>query len=196
MIFNETDLKGGYIIDIEMRQDDRGFFARSWCHKEFEAHGLKSTVVQYNISFNRKSGTLRGMHYQRAPYEEAKLVRCTQGAIYDVMIDLRPKSPTFAQWLGVELTAANHRMVYVPEGFAHGFQTLLDGTEVTYHVTEFYTPDAEAGLRYNDPVFAIRWPIEVRVISEKDRSWPDFKLAETDRVYRAAGLSGVAHDHR
>ncbi len=175
MILTETKLPGAYLIDIEKREDERGFFARSWCQKEFEAHGLVPRVTQANISFNKYKGTLRGMHYQAAPFAETKLVRCTRGAIYDVIVDLRPDSPTCMQWLWVELTAENYKMLYVPEGFAHGFQTLIDNTEATYQVSQFYTPEAERGLRYNDPTFNIDWPLEVQVISDKDRNWPDFR---------------------
>ena len=174
MIFTETKLPGAYLIDIEKRGDQRGFFARGWCQKEFEAHDLIPRVVQTNISLSKRKGTLRGMHYQVAPYAEAKLVRCTRGALYDVIIDLRPDSPTHMQWLGVELSAENYKMLYVPEGFAHGFQTLVDNTEVTYQVSQFYTPEAEGGVRYNDPAFGIEWPLEVQVISDKDQSWPDY----------------------
>lgn len=174
MIFTETKLKGAYIIEIEKLKDDRGFFARSWCQKEFERQGLTSSVVQANVSFNKLKGTLRGMHYQLAPYEETKLVRCTKGAIYDVIIDLRTGSPTYAQWIGVKLTAENYRMLYVPEDFAHGFQTLDDGSEVTYQVSQFYTPGSEKGIRWDDPAFDIDWPFQVTVISEKDKNWPFF----------------------
>jgi dTDP-4-dehydrorhamnose 3,5-epimerase len=176
VIFTETKLPGAYLIDIEKRADQRGFFARGWCQKEFEAHDLIPRVVQTNISLSKRKGTLRGMHYQVAPYAEAKLVRCTRGALYDVIIDLRPDSPTYMQWLGVELSAENYKMLYVPEGFAHGFQTLVDNTEVTYQVSQFYTPEAEGGVRYNDPAFGIEWPLEVQVISDKDQSWPDYSL--------------------
>lgn len=174
MIFTETRLPGAYVIEPQLLQDERGFFARSWCQREFEAHGLTSKVVQANLSYNRRKGTLRGMHYQLAPHEEAKLVRCTRGAILDVIVDVRPASSTAGQWIGVELTAENHRMLYVPEGFAHGFQTLADDTEVTYQVTEFYTPGAERGIRYDDSALAIEWPLEVTMISEKDRNWPAY----------------------
>ncbi|MCK4826502.1 dTDP-4-dehydrorhamnose 3,5-epimerase, partial [bacterium] len=153
MIFTETQLRGAYIIEIEKLKDNRGFFARTWCQKEFEEHGLTPRVVQANVSSNKKKGTLRGMHYQIAPYEETKLVRCTRGAIYDVIIDLRPASPTYTQWVGVELTADNYKMLYVPENFAHGFQTLEDNTEVTYQVSQFYTPGSESGIRWGDPAF-------------------------------------------
>jgi len=175
MIFKELNLKGTFIIELEKRIDERGFFARTWCRKEFEAYGLVKEMVQANVSFNRKKGTLRGMHYQVAPYEEVKLVRCTRGAIYDVVIDLRLDSPTYKQWVGVELTSENYKMIYVPENFAHGFITLQDNTEVTYLVSEFYSPGSERGIRYNDPAFGIKWPIPVSVISEKDKNWQDYK---------------------
>lgn len=175
MIFNETKLKGAYIIELEPFTDERGFFARAWCQKEFEDHGLNATIAQANISYNPKKGTLRGMHYQVAPYGETKLVRCVRGGIYDVVIDLRPDSPTFKQWLGVELTAENRKMLYVPENFAHGFQTLADDVEVTYQVSQFYTPGAEQGIRYNDATFGIEWPLPVSVISEKDQNWADYR---------------------
>jgi len=174
MIFKETKLKGAFVVEIEKLEDGRGFFARSWCETEFAEHGLNPRLVQCNISFNERQGTLRGIHYQAVPYEEAKLVRCTRGAIFDVIIDLRLDSPTLAQWIGIELTAENHRMLYIPEGFAHGFQTLKDNTELTYHVSRFYMPKAEQGVRYNDPAFGIKWPMEVRVISEKDKAWSDY----------------------
>ncbi len=173
MIFTETALQDAWIIDIEPREDDRGFFARSWCQREFAAHGLNSTLVQCNISFNRRKGTIRGMHFQVAPFEEAKLVRCTRGAIYDVMIDLRPESPTNRRWIGLDLTAGNRRMLYVPEGFAHGFQTLEDDTEVFYQMSQVYSPEHARGVRWNDPAFGIRWPLRDCVISERDRSYPD-----------------------
>lgn len=174
MRFTETRLKGAYIIDIEPVEDERGFFARTWCEKEFKSRKLPPRFVQCSISFNKKRGTLRGMHYQVKPHEEHKLVRCTRGAIYDVIIDLRPKSPTFKQWIAVELSAANRRMLYVPAGFAHGFQTLEDETEVLYQISEFYNPNHSAGVRWNDPAFGIRWPLEVRVISLKDQEYRDF----------------------
>lgn len=174
MIFKETKLKGAFVIEIEKREDERGFFARTWCQQEFAEHGLNFSLAQANIGFSRKKGTLRGLHYQVAPHQEAKLVRCTAGAIYDVMIDLRPASLTYQQWFGIELTADNHRMLYVPEGFAHGYQTLADDTEVFYPVSQFYAPGAERGVRYNDPTFEIEWPLEVQVISEKDKNWPNY----------------------
>ena len=174
MIFEETELEGAYVIELEEFGDERGFFARAWCQKEFNDHGLNSRVVQANLSYNEKQATLRGMHYQVAPHEESKLVRCIRGAIYDVIVDLRPESNTYKDWIGVELTSANRKMLYVPEGFAHGFQTLEDHTEVFYQVTEFYTPGAEKGARYNDPAFQITWPLKVAVISDKDSNWQNF----------------------
>lgn len=176
MIFTETELKGAYIIDLEEKHDHRGFFARTFCAQEFEAHGLKPTVAQCNLSFNHKKGTLRGMHYQISPAAETKLIRCTQGAIYDVIIDMRPESPTYLQHVGVELTAENRRAFYVPEMFAHGYQALTDGAEVVYQVGEFYTPGYERGLRYNDPFFNIQWPVEVTEMSEKDQNWPLMRM--------------------
>lgn len=174
MKFHQTELAGAYVIEIEPRADERGFFARTWCQQELQQHGLNTNVVQANMSYNTAKGTLRGMHYQVAPYAETKLVRCTRGAIYDVIVDLRPDSPTFARWIGVELTADNRRALYVPEGFAHGFITLEDNTDVMYQVTAFYTPGAEGGLRYDDPAFGITWPRPVTVISDKDQSWAPF----------------------
>jgi dTDP-4-dehydrorhamnose 3,5-epimerase len=172
--FEETLLTGAFVIDIEPIEDDRGFFARAWCRRELEAHGLNSSLAQANLSFNRHKGTLRGMHWQEPPHAESKLVRCTRGAIFDVAVDLRPGSVTYLQWVGAELSADNHRMLLVPEGFAHGFQTLADDTEVFYQVSEFYAPQAERGARYNDPSFNIQWPLGVAVISDKDAAWPDF----------------------
>ena len=175
MNFKETKLGGAFVIDLEMLEDNRGFFARAWCKREFEAQGLIGKLAQSNISFTRKAGTLRGMHYQVAPHAEAKLVRCTMGAIYDVIIDLRPHSRTYLEWMAVELSADNHKMVYVPEGFAHSYQTLVDSTEVFYQVSQFYALAAERGVRYDDPVFEITWPMDVGLISDKDRSWPDYR---------------------
>lgn len=172
MQFSETKLKGAFIIDLEPRQDDRGFFARTFCAHELENHGLKPVVAQCNLSFNYNKGTLRGMHYQSFPATETKLIRCTQGAIYDVIVDMRPESSTFLQHIGVELTANNRRALYVPEMFAHGYQALSDGAEVIYQVGEFYTPGCERGLRYDDPLLGIQWPLRVTEISAKDASWP------------------------
>lgn len=182
MILAETKLKGAFIVEPERLEDERGFFARTWCQREFEAHGLNTRWVQCNISFNRTRGTLRGMHYQAAPYEEAKLVRCTMGAIYDVIVDLRPESPTFKQHIAVVLTAENHKMLHVPEGFAHGFLTLEDNTEVSYQMSEFYAPGYGRGIRWNDPAFGIQWPADVQVISERDQNHPDFKNGEDSRL--------------
>jgi dTDP-4-dehydrorhamnose 3,5-epimerase len=173
MRFEETKLPGAFVIDLEPRVDARGFFARAWCHREFEEHGLTADLAQANIAFNRFPSTLRGLHYQLAPFEEAKLVRCTRGALYDVIVDLRPASATFLHWIGVELTADNRRMLYVPEGFAHGYQTLMPETEAFYQVTQFYAPDAERGVRWDDPAIGIEWPAASnRLISEKDQAWP------------------------
>lgn len=170
MIFTETKLKGAYIIDVKRLEDERGFFGRSYCQKEFEQYGLNTAMVQANVSYNAKKGTLRGMHMQVAPYEETKLVRCTRGAIYDVIVDMREGSETYKQWIGVELTADSYRMLYVPEGFAHGFITLSDNADVTYQVTQFYTAGSERGYRFDDPEIGIVWPIDPMVVSEKDLS--------------------------
>lgn len=174
MIFIETKLKGAYVIELEKLEDQRGFFARTWDGKEFEQRGLVGKAAQQSISFNNSIGTIRGMHYQKAPYQETKLVRCTRGGKFDVIIDLRPKSPTFKRWFGIELTADNYRMLYVPYGFAHGFQTLREDTEVIYLMSEVYNPEAEVGLRYNDPTIGIEWPLPVTAVSENDLNWPDF----------------------
>jgi dTDP-4-dehydrorhamnose 3,5-epimerase len=179
MIFNPTELPGAYIVDIEPHQDDRGFFARTWCQREFEQHGLKPNLAQCSISFNKRKGTLRGMHYQAAPHAEAKLIRCTAGAIFDVIIDLRPESPTFTRHIAVVLSAENHRMLYVPEGCAHGFQTLADNTEVFYQMSEFYAPEYARGVRWNDPLFAIAWPHDDRIIIERDQLYPDFSPTQS-----------------
>jgi len=172
--FTETPLRGAFLIDLEPRSDDRGFFSRAFCVREFEAHGLESRVVQANLSRNVKRGTVRGMHYQRAPFEEVKMVRCVAGAIYDAIIDLRKDSPTYLRWFGVELTRDEGRMLYVPGGFAHGYQALTDDSEVLYLVSQFYTPDHEAAIRYNDPRFGIPWPIHDVLVSPKDAAHPDF----------------------
>ena len=176
MIFQPTGLAGAYVIAIERLRDERGFFARSFCAREFEDHGLNPSLAQCNISYNRHAGTLRGMHFQASPFEEAKLVRCTRGAIHDVIIDLRPDSPTFMRHVGVLLTPEERNMLYVPEGFAHGFLTLEDHTEVFYQMSEFYVPGAARGFRWDDPAFAIDWPAPVSVISERDAAYPDFAL--------------------
>ena len=173
MKFTETKLKGAYVIEVEPLADERGFFARSWCQKEFAEHGLDPNLVQCNISFNLKKGTLRGMHYQAEPYQEAKLIRCTKGAIYQVVIDIRPDSFTFKQWVAVELTAENRKMLYVSKGMASGFQTLMDNTEVFYQMAEFYHPESAKVVRWDHPAFEIEWPIEVKIISDKDNSNQD-----------------------
>ena len=172
MIFSETRLPGAFTIDPERREDDRGFFARVYCEREFREHGLNPRLVQCSVSFNRRRGTLRGMHFQSAPYEEAKLVRCTRGAVYDVVVDLRPGSPAFRTWVSAELTAENRCMMYVPEGCAHGFQTLHDDTEVFYQMSEFYHPEAGGGIPWNDPAIGIVWPLAEMTLSERDRGYP------------------------
>lgn len=172
MRFLEIALPGTYVIELEPISDERGFFARSWCRDEFQRHGLNPNLVQCNISFNKNRGTLRGMHYQVKPFEECKLVRCTSGAIYDVIVDLRPDSPTFRKWVGIELNAKNRRMLYAPEGVAHGFQTLEDNTEVFYQMSESYRPEAARGVRWDDPTFGISWPLGEVILSERDASFP------------------------
>jgi dTDP-4-dehydrorhamnose 3,5-epimerase len=174
VIFTETSLNGAYIIDLERREDARGFFARAWCRKEFEDHGLSPQCVQINVGFSPQKGTLRGMHYQVAPNQEVKVVRCTLGAIYDVIIDLRPDSPTHRRWTGVELSSGNRRMLYVPVGFAHGFQTIEENTEIYYQTSQFFAPDSARGVRYNDPAFGIEWPLAVAKISNADGAWPEY----------------------
>lgn len=174
MHFTETKLTGAFILEPEFLEDDRGFFARTWCRREFEAHGLTPRLVQCNISFNRHRGTMRGMHYQVEPHAEAKLVRCTMGAIYDVILDLRPDSATFRKWLAVELTAENRRMLFIPEGLAHGFQTLMDNTEIFYQMSEFYYPEYARGVRWNDPAFGIVWPKGEQIVSIRDQEYSDF----------------------
>lgn len=175
MLFIETKLKGAFVLEPELREDNRGFFARTFCQKEFQAHGLNPLVVQCNIAYNKKKGTLRGMHFQNPPFQEAKLVRCTKGAILDIILDLRPGSPTFKQWVSAELNEDNHKMLYVPEGFAHGYQTLTETAEVIYQVSQFYAPESASGVRHDDPAFGIQWPLEVVAISDLDKKWPDFK---------------------
>lgn len=172
MIFRETRLPGAYLVEIEPRGDDRGLFARTWCRREFADHRLETEFVQSSISVTTLRGTIRGLHYQRPPHGEVKLVSCVRGAIYDVIVDLRPGSPTFRQWLRVEMTGGSHQMLYIPREFAHGFQTLEDDTEVSYMVSAFYAPDAATGVRYDDPALGIDWPMPVTEISERDRAWP------------------------
>jgi dTDP-4-dehydrorhamnose 3,5-epimerase len=192
MIFTKTALDGAYIVDLEPRQDDRGFFARAFCQHEFEAHGLKPVVAQANISFNYRKGTLRGLHFQYPPAAETKLVRCSRGAIVDVIVDLRPESPTYLRHIAVELTADNRRGLFVPERFAHGYQVLADDTETTYQVGEFYTPGAEWGLRYSDPRLAIEWPLPVTDASPKDAAWPLLEAVEREVASRMSLPAAVA----
>ena len=182
MLFTETKLGGAFIIDLERREDNRGFFARAFCQNEFSDHGLKPIIAQANIGFNRRRGCLRGMHFQYPPAAETKVVRCTRGAVLDIIVDLRPESPTFLEHVSVELTADNHRAIYIPERFAHGYQALEDDTETSYQVGEFYTPGAEGGLRYDDPALGLTWPLPVGEISEKDADWP--LLAEVESEVR------------
>lgn len=174
MRFFETDLDGARLIELEPIRDERGFFSRSFCVKEFAAQSLEANFVQHSLSYSAARGTLRGMHFQAAPHSEVKVVDCVKGAIWDVIIDIRPDSPTYRKWQGFELTAENRRQLYIPAGFAHGFQTLSDNTEVHYLISAFYEPSAARGLRYDDPSFAIRWPLPIAVISAKDLAWPDF----------------------
>jgi dTDP-4-dehydrorhamnose 3,5-epimerase len=175
MIFRETKLPGAFEILLEPKRDERGFFARTWCQKEFEAHGLNPRLAQCNVSFNTRRGTLRGIHYQAPPYAETKVVRCTKGAIYDIVVDLRPDSSTFKDWIAVLLTATNRCMVYVPEGCGHGFLTLEDESEIFYQMSEFYSAESARGVRWDDPAFQIAWPEKVEVISERDRTYPNFE---------------------
>ena len=174
MIFTETKLPGAFVIEPEKHEDERGFFARSFCEREFQAHGLNPNVAQCNISFNKRKGTLRGMHFQVAPFGEAKLVRCTMGSIFDVIIDLRPSSATFRKHFAVQLSAANRKMLYIPEEFAHGFQTLEDNTEIFYQMSQVYSSEHASGVRWDDPAFGIPWPEGERIINERDRHYPDF----------------------
>jgi dTDP-4-dehydrorhamnose 3,5-epimerase len=174
LVFTSTPLAGVMIVDPIRREDERGFFARTWCSSEFREHGLVAALSQCSVSFNVSKGTLRGLHYQAHPHGETKLVRCTMGAIFDVVVDVRPESPTYTQWTAVELTATNRRMLYIPEGFAHGFQTLQDDTEVFYQMANDYVASAARGVRWNDPVFGITWPPDKRVISPRDQTYSDF----------------------
>ena len=180
MIFTETALRGAYLIDLQPHNDSRGFFARTFCQKEFADHGLKPVIAQANLAFNRLKGTLRGMHFQCPPAPETKFVRCTRGAILDIIVDLRPESPTYMQHISVELTADNHRALYVPERFGHGYQALEDNTETSYQMGEFYTPGSEGGLLYNDPALGLSWPLPVTVMSDKDKAWPLLEVQGAD----------------
>jgi dTDP-4-dehydrorhamnose 3,5-epimerase len=184
VIFTETKLEGAFIIDLERRNDERGFFARAFCQNEFREHGLKPTIAQANIASNLKKGTLRGMHFQYPPAAETKLVRCTRGAIVDIIVDLRPESRTYLEHIAVELNDDNMTALYVPERFAHGYQALRDGTDTSYQVGEFYTPDAEGGLRYDDPLLGLQWPLPVSVISPKDQAFQAFREIEGQLTHR------------
>lgn len=181
MKFTETTLSGSFVVELEKHSDERGYFARSWCRQEFESHGLETKLVQCNVSYNRVAGTLRGLHYQAYPHAEVKLVRCTRGGLYDVIVDLRTTSPTFLRWFGLRLTPDDGKMLYIPHGFAHGFQTLEAETEVFYQMSEFYVPGAGRGIRWNDPTLAIEWPLPVACISEKDKEYPDCTLERIER---------------
>jgi dTDP-4-dehydrorhamnose 3,5-epimerase len=172
LIFRETTLPGAFVIEPERISDQRGYFGRVWCKRELDQHGLKSEIAQSNVGSSLRKGTLRGLHFQRFPHAEVKIVRCTKGAMFDVIVDTRPESPTFKRWFGIELSDENSRMIYVPEGFAQGYVTLMDNTEMNYHTSEFYSPNAAFGVRFNDPAFGIEWPITPTVISEQDRNWP------------------------
>lgn len=183
MIFRETHLESVLLIDVDPIEDERGFFARSWCAREFGERGLRTSFVQENIGFNDRRGTLRGLHFQDPPHEEAKLVRCTSGAVWDVAVDLRRTSKTYCEWLGVELSADNRSMLYIPEGCGHGYISLSDNAEIRYLTSQFYAPEAAGGARYDDPAFAIEWPVEVVLVSERDRTWP---------LLEAAGARGAA----
>ncbi|HKC64049.1 MAG TPA: dTDP-4-dehydrorhamnose 3,5-epimerase [Pyrinomonadaceae bacterium] len=176
MKFSQTTLPGAYLIEIEPHEDERGYFARTWCREEFLKYKLNATIAQCSISYNKRRGTLRGVHYQIKPYEEAKVVACTAGAIYDLIVDLRPESETFKRWFAVELSADKKNMLYVPEGVAHGFQTLEDDSEAFYQISEVYQPEYSRGIRFDDPAFGFQWPIAERIISERDRAFPDFTL--------------------
>ena len=179
MRFEETPLPGAYLIEPEPLADERGFFARMWCGREFAEHGLDTNIAQCNLSFNERAGTLRGMHFQHQPHPEVKLVRCTRGAVWDAIVDLRPDSSTYCQWYGAELTVENRAMLYVPAGFAHGYLTLTDAAEVFYQVTEFYHKNLEGGVRWDDPAFGIEWPDSGPfILSPKDRSWPEYQPAK------------------
>lgn len=178
MEFRQTRLDGAYVIELEKHADERGFFARAWCEREFREHGLDARIVQCSISSNRRKGTVRGMHFQIPPFAEAKIVRCTKGALFDIIVDVRPESPTFMQWFGVELTSGLGTMLYIPNGFAHGFQTLENDTELLYQMSEFYSPAHARGFCWDDVAFAIQWPLAVKIISERDRTFPSFRAIE------------------
>ncbi len=189
MIFSETKLQGAFVIDLTPHEDSRGFFARGFCQREFAEHGLKPIIAQTNIASNKKKGTLRGMHFQCPPAAESKIVRCTRGAILDIIVDLRPESPTYLEHVAVELTEENYRALYVPERFAHGYQALRDNTDTSYQVGEFYTPDTEGGLRYSDPRLGLSWPLTVTAITDKDRNWKHLDEAEDELKQRMAVMA-------
>lgn len=174
MIFQETPIPGAFIVDLEKHEDERGYFGRVWCSKEFKGHGLNPNLVQANVSFNQKRGTMRGLHHQLPPHAETKLVKCMGGSIYDVIVDLREGSPKYCAWYGTELSAEKERCLYVPEGCAHGYVTLTDDARILYQVSESYHPESESGIRYDDPLFGIQWPVEISSVSEKDSSWPNY----------------------
>ena len=195
MEFIETGLNGAYLVQLKKIEDERGYFARAWCRDEFLKHGLNSQILQLNVGFNKLRGTVRGMHFQLPPHSEAKFVRCTRGAIFDVMIDLREDSPTFGRWFGQELTPANGLLLYLPEGFAHGYQALCDDTEMYYQTSEIYQPSAARGVRFDDPAFAIKWPMPISLVSAADRGWPLFNGRSgmtTNTSGNAAKLTGVS----
>ena len=195
MIFLETKLRGAFLVELERREDSRGFFARGFCQHEFKAHGLKPVIAQANIAFNRQKGTLRGMHFQFPPAAETKFVRCTRGAIFDIIVDLRPESPTYLQHVGAELSEHNYRGIYVPERFAHGYQVLRDETETTYQVGEFYAPECEGGLLYDDPRLALKWPLPITIVSEKDRGWRPLDQQESqlkERMSEAISMTTIS----
>jgi dTDP-4-dehydrorhamnose 3,5-epimerase len=195
MVFTETRLAGAHVIDLQPMADERGFFARTFCQREFSERGLDATFVQCNLSGSTRRGTLRGLHYQLPPRAEAKLVRCVRGAMYDVIVDLRPESTTFLQWVGVELTAESGRALFVPRGFAHGFETLGDDTEILYQMSEFHAPEAARGIRWNDPLLGITWPEDVRCISARDGAYPDLRPPELiDELKSAGGAHAVLAD--
>ena len=191
MIFTETELPGVFVIELERREDSRGYFARAFCQNEFTEHGLKPVIAQANVAFNNVAGTLRGMHFQYPPKAETKIVRCTRGAILDIIVDLRPESSTYLQSVPVELNEDNGRALYVPERFAHGYQTLDDRTETSYHVGEFYAPETEGGLAYDDPRLGLEWPLPVAVISEKDAQWEPLDVVEAELRRRMSQATEV-----
>ena len=174
MMMSPTIIDGVWLMEIEPHPDERGFFARTWCRQELAAHGLETEIAQESLSYNQSSGTLRGLHFQRTPHEEVKIIRCTRGSVFDVVVDLRADSPTYCKWVGIELSAENRRSVYLPRGMAHGFQTLADNTEIIYLISAFHAPEAAGGARHDDAAFGIAWPLAVSMISERDRNWPDF----------------------